>query len=65
MSKFYAKGQYSTSYLETLTKAEWLSLKPSTRSDIRLALSQSIPYCRGPEKERLMLIRSKLIEFSL
>jgi hypothetical protein len=66
MSQFYAKGQYSISQLETLTQDEWLKMSLSKRSDIRLALSQSIPYERNRiEKARLMSLRSRLIGYSM
>jgi len=62
---YHAKGQYSLYYLENLDKDQWLNLKSTARSDIRLALSESIVFAKGEEKNRLMEIRSKLIRFSM
>ena len=64
-SMLFAKGTYSLSILETLTKAEWLSIRPVVRSDIRLALSESVVYSEGIEKDRVMAIQSKLTGYSM
>jgi hypothetical protein len=65
MSKFYASGTYSLHFLDGLTKQDWFALTQRERADIRLALSQSIPYAKGNEKTKLFAIRSKLIEYSM
>jgi hypothetical protein len=62
---FYTNSYFEIEMLENLTREEYLKMKQKTRSGIRLALSQSIPYCNGPEKIRLMNIRSKLISFTM
>ena len=65
MNNYYAKGTYSIDFLKTLNKETWSQLDTKVKADIRLALSQSIPYAKGQEKETLFQIRSKLIDFSM
>lgn len=61
----YATGTYSITQLESITRSEWLAKPMKERSDIRLALNQSIPYAKGTEKTRLMDLQSKLIDFAM
>ena len=65
MSKFYAKGSYSMHFLKSMTKQDWFALTQRERSDIRLALSQSIPYAKDAAQTELFNISSKLIDFSM
>lgn len=64
-SSMYAKGTYNITQLESITRDEWMSKPMKERSDIRLALNQSIPYAKGAEKTRLMDLRSRLIDFAM
>jgi len=61
---YYAKGNYSLEMLKKLDKNAWNKLPSQTRSDIRLALDESIVYAKGKEKQELMQIKTKLIKFS-
>ena len=62
---FYATGQYKLDDLEHMSKDQSLNIPQRVRSDIRLALSETIPFVKGEEKTRLMNLKSKLIDYSM